>query len=343
MNNEELLNKQKNEAYDKASKIYNQLVNESGQLTTNQTNQINDFIDSNTNRINENVNNNISNLENANKLAQERHNKDLAMAQNDYDKYISAPISENARVTAQNALRNRQLTTNESKQAIYQEYLNASKEAKLTGDSTIAQLALEAMKTKLNLNSSMVKYNQNLALNQMDNDRSLSNDYWNRSQNIRSALNDINKLEENKRQFNETLSYQKEQDKIKNDLAEKEYQLDLNKARNSYYKSSSNNMSGSDNLTDTSTSNQSSSTKSSNQKTYTTNYTPIGLSSAGKKAFDTLSTIVMINGHVTLEQIEKQIKKLPKDQQGIIASAFKGTIGNNFDKITKHTAKGVGR
>ncbi len=68
----------------------------------------------------------------------------------------------------------------------------------------------------------MVKYNQNLALNQMDNDKSLSNDYWNRSQNIRNALNDINKLEENKRQFNETLSYQKEQDKIKNNLAEKD-------------------------------------------------------------------------------------------------------------------------
>lgn len=341
MNNEELLNKQKDEAYDKASKIYNQLVNESGQLTTNQTNQINDFIDSNTNRINKNVNNNISNLENANKLAQERHDKDLAMAQNDYEKYISAPISENARVTAQNALRNRQLTTNESKQAIYQEYLNASKEAKLTGDSTIAQLALEAMKTKLNLNSSMVKYNQNLALNQMDNDRSLSNDYWNRSQNIRNALNDINKLEENKRQFNETLSYQKEQDKIKNNLAEKEYQLDLNKIKNSYYKSSVKGGNNS-NLTDTSKPIQTSS-KSSGPKTYVTNYTPLGLSNAGKKAFDTLSTMVMINGNVTLEQIEKQIKKLPKDQQGIIASAFKGTIGNDFDKITKYTAKGVVR
>lgn len=338
MNSEELLNKQKDEAYDRASKIYNQLVNESKQITNNQTNQIDDFIDKNTNQINESVRNNISNLENASQRSKKRHENELISAQKDYDKYITAPISENARVTAQNALRNRQLITNESKEAVYQEYLNASNEAKLTGDSTIAQLALETLKTKLNLNSSMTKYNQTLALNKMDNDRSLSNDYWNRAQNIRSALNEINKLKENQRQFNETLSYQKEQDKIKNDLAEKEYQLDLSNAKNSYYRSSSSSgrssysNSGSadgDYLVDSSTKNNVSQTGGNgalgggSNTRYYCNYTPLGLTKQGNKVFKSLSKIVDSKGYVTLNQIEEKIKKLPKDQQGIIASAFK--------------------
>ena len=335
-----------NEIYDKkeeqikhANDVYNQLVNESENLTANQTNQVDSFITNSTNNVNQSVDNNIGNLASANNNLENRYQNELKGALNDYNNYISLPINESNRIYAQNAIQNRQLVATESREQAYQEYLNQSEKAKLTGDASIAQLALDALKQKLNLRSSMNQYNSELMQNQLSNNRALDNNYWTLQQNYNSAMNDVNSLKENQRQFNETLAYQKVQDKIANALAEKEYQLAVKNAKRSASRGSS----GSGGITlDNSTKNTNiSSTSVDGNAKYYSNYTPRGLSKDGSKVFNQLANQSNKNGYVTLNDIQNAVKGISKDQQGIILSAFKeGSINptksnsNNSNKLS---------
>lgn len=334
----------KNEIYEerekqinKATDVYNQIVDESKNLTNSQINQIDNFNKSEADRINNSINQNISNLETANNTLEKRYKNELQGAKQDYDN-ISLPLNETNRIIAENAMKNRQYTATESREQAYQEYLNQSERAKLSGDSTIAQLALNTLKEKINYMSSMNKYNNQLQLNMIDNNRNLENEYWNRQTQYNSALNDINSLEEDKRQYNETMAYQKAQDKIENNLNEKEYQLALKKARASANKSSSSSsksISSSANTTNlTNPSNQANINNvsetggndafgGSSETKYYCNYCPQGLSDDGLKTFNKIAKKVDKNTYVTADYIEKMIKKLPSDQQGIILSAFK--------------------
>lgn len=320
----------KEEAIKKANDVYNQLLQESNNLTNNQINQINNHITDTTNRVNNSVNDNIGQLTSANNMLNQNYQNELKGAEQDYNNYISVPMSETARIAAYNAMQDRQLTATESREKAYQEYLNQSELAKLNGDATIAQLALEKLKQVLNLNTSMNQYNSSLMQNKLNNEINLDNNYWNNQLNYNNAQNDTNALAENIRQFNETLAYQKAQDKIENALAEKEYNLALSNAKRGY-----NNQNGGTILEDTSKKES-----VSGETKYYANYTPIGLNSSSIKVFNKLVSEMESKGYVSLNEIQNAIKNLPKDQQGIIASAFKqGTTSVSSKKATNSVLK----
>ena len=331
----------KNEIYDqreqqikKATEVYNQLVNESDNLTKDQINQIDDFNKNETSRINNNVNQNINNLATANDILEGRYKNELLGAQQDYSG-INQSLSETGRIMAQNAMKNRQQTATESREKAYQEYLNQSEKAKLTGDSSIAQLALNTLKEKLNNMSTMNQYNNQLQMNMLDNNRNIENEYWNRQNQYNSVINDMNELKENKRQYDETMKYQQEQDKIENALKEKEYELALRNARTSSIKKSSSNygttlndnsngiINGTDTKNNVKESGGNGSFGSKESGKYYCNYTPLGLTDSGLKAFNKIAKKVDKNKYVSASDIESAIKNLPSNQQGIIISAFK--------------------
>ena len=322
----------KEEAIKKANDVYNQLLQESNNLTNNQINQINNHITDTTNRVNNSVNDNIGQLTSANNMLNQKYQNELKGAEQDYNNYISVPMSETARIAAYNAMQDRQLTATESREKAYQEYLNQSELAKLNGDATIAQLALEKLKQVLNLNTSMNQYNSSLMQNKLNNEINLDNNYWNNQQNYNSAQNDANALAENIRRFDETLAYQKAQDKIENALAEKEYNLALSNAKKN---ASRNNQTGGTILEDTSKKES-----VSGETKYYANYTPIGLNSASTKVFNKLVSEMESKGYVSLNEIQNAIKNLPKDQQGIIAASFKqGTTSVSSKKATNNVLK----
>ena len=330
----------KEESIKKANDVYNQLLQESNNLTNNQINQINNHITDTTNRVNNSVNDNIGQLTSANNMLNQNYQNELKSAEQDYNNYISVPMSETARIAAYNAMQDRQLTSTESRKKAYQEYLNQSELAKLNGDATIAQLALEKLKQVLNLNTNMNQYNSSLMKNKLNNEINLDNNYWINQQNYNNAQNDANALAENIRQFNETLSYQKAQDKIENALAEKEYKLALSNAKKSASRSyggsgASNNQTGGTILEDTSKKES-----ASGETKYYANYTPIGLNSASTKVFNKLVSEMESKGYVSLNEIQNAIKNLPKDQQGIIAASFKqGTTSVSSKKATNNVLK----
>ena len=288
----------------KANQVYNEILAENQNLNAQQDETIKNYINDTTNNINQSVANNISQIESNITSANNLYNQEVENSKKAYNDYISIPIDETNRIKANSAYKNRISSANKTLDSTIQEYNNQIKYAKLTGDINIANNAKALLEEQYNLYKSSLKYQNSLKQNQLENENNLSNEYWNRRKNIISAVNDINSINTEKSQFNETLAYQKEQDSIKNSLAEKEYRLDLKNAKKS--SSSSSGSSKSYAITDTSTSNKSSSgygsiaesegwsknavsvspnnvtTSASKYGTFSNGYQPKGISGYGK-------------------------------------------------------------
>ena len=95
----------------------------------------------------------------------------------------------------------------------------------MENDSTIAQYSLEVLKQKLDAQLQEFQYNSDLTLNKLTNEQNIDNDYYSRYMDIVNQINYEKQQQESKRQYDEQMKYQKEQDRVSNALKEKYYQL----------------------------------------------------------------------------------------------------------------------
>jgi len=110
--------------------------------------------------------------------------------------------SESARVQLYNTYQNRVASAKASYDKIVMNYENAITEARLQNSAALAQIALEAMQTQLEL--TLQGFQQHNALLQTLSDRkqALNSEYYNRYLNVQDQLNAENALAEEIRQFN---------------------------------------------------------------------------------------------------------------------------------------------
>ena len=356
MSNDEIVNK-RNQVIKEANGVYNQIINEQTDLVNSQSNQIDNYMNNSKETINQNINKNVNEIQNASEKAKREQEAEKQAIMNNYNNYTKK-ADETTRIGALNSVRNRINESNSSLNDVIQEYNNQISQAKITGQSIIAQNALEMLKEKLTLFTTGTEMNNNMLLANNSNNLQLTKDYATLDNQYSSANNDYLDRQNEINQFNTEMKYKDQQLNEQKKLKEQEYQLALKEAKQSYYssKSSSGGSSGSSGssnggyvLTDTSTSNNgttnntqtTNNTNSTNSSsTYYCNYTPVGLTKTGTKVFNNLSSKVNKTGSVTLLELESAVKGLSKNDQGLILKAFKAGKTNPVSKINKKNTQG---
>ena len=149
--------------------------------------------------------------------------------------------SESSQVSMYNTYQNRVTSAKESYNKAVLNYDNSIKEAMLANNSALAEIAYNALKTQLELSLQGFQYKNDLLQTQINMQRDIDKDYYNRWQNVLSQMNTENALKEDVRQYNETmaenrrqyeeqLAYKKEQDRLN-----MEYQKERDRVSDSHW------------------------------------------------------------------------------------------------------------
>lgn len=236
MNNDSIVSK-RTAAIKEANNVYNQIINDQTQLINNQSAEIDNYMKNSESAINQSVNNNIASLQNGQEAAIRNNLAEKQRAMNKYRQNTQQPIDETMRIGMMNSAQNRMDTSDTSLANIMQEYNNQIAQAKITGQSMIAQNALEMLKEKLNLYTTGIDAINKYRAERIDNKTQLTNNYANIDQQYTQARNNNLDRIEDKRQFDAKLKYQKARDKVKDNQWYKEFQLALSSAKKSRYSS----------------------------------------------------------------------------------------------------------
>lgn len=119
--------------------------------------------------------------------------------------------SESSKVSMYNTYQNRYATAKQSYDQAVLNYNNSIKEAQLANNSALAEIAYNALQTQLELSLEGFQYKNELVLNKINAIQDLDNTYYSRYQDVLNQINTENQLEEEKRQYNESLALQKAQ------------------------------------------------------------------------------------------------------------------------------------
>ncbi len=342
MSNEEIINK-RNQAIKEANGVYNQIINEQTDLVDNQGNQIDDYMKNSKDTINQEINKNVSELQNVSEQAKREQEAEKQAIMKNYTNYTNN-VDETTRIGALNSVRNRMNGSDASLQDVIQEYNNQIAQAKITGQSIIAQNALEMLKDKIDLYTTGVEMNNNMLIANDNNKLQLTKDYANLDKQYSSVNNDYLDRQNEMNQFNTEMKYKNQQLNTQKKLKEQEYQLALKEAKKAYYSSRSRrsgSSSGGYALTDTSSgqkvtnnaknSKNSNSTGNANTKYYAS-YSAKSLSEKGRQVSNKLASIVAKNGYITQKDLVSAVSKLSKDDQGKILATFKVGITKPLTK-----------
>ena len=119
--------------------------------------------------------------------------------------------SESSNVAAFTAYQNRYSVARESYNQAVLSYDNAIKEAQLSNNSALAQIAFESLQTQLQYSLEGFQYKNQLLQTKLNTQMQLDSEYNNRYQQVLSQINTENSLAEQIRQYNSSLALQREQ------------------------------------------------------------------------------------------------------------------------------------
>lgn len=330
MNNNDIVEK-RNQAIADANKVYNQIIKDQTNLVNDQSNQIDNYLANSQSAINQSVNNNISALNNASETARRQHEAEKQAIMNNYQSNANN-IDETARIGYLNSARNRIATSEGSLNDTIQEYNNQIAQAKITGQSMIAQQALEMLKQKLDLYKTNVETINDLNIGKLENKQQLRSDYATIDAGYSSARNAYLDRQQDYNLFNKELAYNKQQLKAEQKLKEKEYQLDLRDAKESYYRSKSSSSSGGYSFNDTSSGKPTDTSAKKQTATKAPNYKAVATpslivtgkaSKAMKDVFSSLEATVKKHGYVTDNWLNKKLSGLQSHEANNIRACFR--------------------
>jgi hypothetical protein len=231
----------KTNSINNATNIYDKLIHNNEEITKQNEKYLDQYYNTNVDLANRTTDYNIDLINQQQKQAEKTYQNNMKTINSDYQKSIN-PYGVDAEVMASNGLNNsgyaeytninkfaktqeKLASTRANNEQAYQEFENKKSQARLENDSTIAQYGLDVLKQRLEAQLKEFQYNSDLTLGKLSTTQQLENDYYSRYMDIVNQINFEKEQEEQKRQFDKNLSYQKSQDKISNALAEKYYQL----------------------------------------------------------------------------------------------------------------------
>lgn len=259
---------QKQEQLNNINNTYNNMVNQSDQFYQNQIDAVNNYAE--LQKQNQQANTDFA-IEQINQQKDQAHKdyiKEQTGAYVDWQKQSNqyganaeqmaaqgmqnTGFSESSQVSMYNTYQNRVASARESYNKAVLNYDNSIKEAILANNSALAEIAYKALQSQLELSLQGFQYKNELLQTQINMQRDIDKDYYNRWQNVLSQMNTENQLKENIRQYNENMAYQKEQDRIKMEyqkerdrIADEQWQKQYNLSLANTYSKSSGGSSGS--------------------------------------------------------------------------------------------------
>lgn len=119
--------------------------------------------------------------------------------------------SESSQVSMYNTYQNRVASARQSYSQAVLNYNNAIKDARLQNNAKLAEIAYQALQQQLELSLQGFQYKNQLLLEQANKKMELENLYYNRYLDVLSQINTENALQEQIRQYNESLAEDKRQ------------------------------------------------------------------------------------------------------------------------------------
>lgn len=152
--------------------------------------------------------------------------------------------SESSQVSMYNTYQNRMATAREVFNQAVLNYNNSIKEAQLQNSAALAEIAFQTLLQTLELSLQGFQYKNQLILERANKKIELDNIYYNRYLDVLQQINTENALAEDIRQFNESLAWEKEQEKNKSSSTTSNNSSNTTKPSSTPNSSSGNNIVG---------------------------------------------------------------------------------------------------
>lgn len=328
---------EKQNELNKYNQTYDNLIAERDKFTQQQQDYVDNWKTTQEQIANDNLQHQVDLYNQQKEKAEKEYQKEAKTSYIDYQKEVdkygvsrenvvanglsNSGYAESSKVNMYNTYQNRIATARESMNTIKLEFDNAIKEAQLSNNATLAELALQQMQQKLEIALEGFNYRDTQTQNKLNWEYNINNTYYDRYKDVESQINYENEQAEAIRQYNEQMAYQKEQAALEQQRWEREYALQQQQlafereqaaAQQAYYATLTDD-SNSSNLTESSSDN---SKKITNVKKWSPNLST-------NKANSWYSTNIdkpYFNGGLTEAQLEK-----------IIDSGLSSGVINNKD------------
>lgn len=225
----------------KYNQTYDNLIAERDKFTQQQQDYVDNWKTTQEQIANDNLQHQVDLYNQQKEKAEKEYQKEAKASYIDYQKEVdkygvsrenvvanglsNSGYAESSKVDMYNTYQNRIATARESMNTIKLEFDNAIKEAQLSNNATLAELALQQMKQKLDIALEGFNYKDTQTQNKLNWEYNINNTYYDRYKDVESQINYENEQAEAIRQYNEQMAYQKELDRIAQQQWEKEYAL----------------------------------------------------------------------------------------------------------------------
>lgn len=225
----------------KYNQTYDSLIAERENLTQQQQDYVDNWKTTQEQIANDNLNHQLNLYNQQKEKAEQEYQKEAKASYIDYQKEIdkygvsrenvvanglsNSGYAESSKVDMYNTYQNRVATARESLNNIKLEFDNAIKEAQLSNNATLAELALQQMQQKLEIALEGFNYKDTQTQNKLNWEYNINNAYYDRYKDVENQINYENEQAEAIRQYNEQMAYKKEQDRIAQQQWEREYAL----------------------------------------------------------------------------------------------------------------------
>ena len=219
--------KEKRQALTENEKMYGGMINSADKYYDAQTEAVEKYGEQQQKLQQENTDFTIEKIEQQKEQAEKDYQKEQSAAYVDWKKQ-SDPYGADAEKVASNGLsnsgfsessqtakyvayQNRVVAAKESIDRAVLEYNNSMTQARLQNNVALAEISYQTLQKKLELSLAGFQYKNSLLTEQAKTKREIDNTYNNRWQNVLSQINTENALAEQKRQYDQSLAFQKEQ------------------------------------------------------------------------------------------------------------------------------------
>lgn len=225
----------------KYNQTYDNLIAERDTFTQQQQDYVDNWKTTQEQIANDNLQHQVDLYNQQKEKAEKEYQKEAKASYIDYQKEVdkygvsrenvvanglsNSGYAESSKVDMYNTYQNRIATARESMNTIKLEFDNAIKEAQLSNNATLAELALQQMQQKLEIALEGFNYKDTQTQNKLNWEYNINNNYYDRYKDVESQINYENEQAEAIRQYNEQMAYQKELDRIAQQQWEKEYAL----------------------------------------------------------------------------------------------------------------------
>ena len=221
------VNNQKAQALNEVNTMYNNMINSTDKFYQDQINASNEYANTQKELQQQKTDFAIEQINQNKEWAKQDYTKEQKGAYADYQKQsnayganaealasrglIGTGYAESSLVSMFNQYQNRVATARDSFNRAIVEYDAQIKDAQLQNSSKLAEIAYQALQTKLELSLEGFQYKNTLLQQHLNAKNETEDRYYNRWQNVLSQINTENALAEQRRQFDAQMAWEKEQ------------------------------------------------------------------------------------------------------------------------------------